>query len=177
MKTVVRFLLAAGMVFTAVFLAASCDDNDHKDDQKDIIGTWNLDRTKVTVDRTADATMTEEELEAALAQYIYFPVNSKVQFTNTNVSLKLELNGEALQPASLPYVLNKGVLTITLPISNPNSIQGSVDIDDDRNLDITLASESYTTLIKSLAESDSEFKKITDQIASASAKYYFSRVK
>lgn len=38
MKTITRILLLAAAIFTAAFLTASCD-NDHKDDQKDIIGT------------------------------------------------------------------------------------------------------------------------------------------
>ncbi len=176
MKTVVRFLLVVGMVFAAILLTTSCDD-DHKDDQKDIIGTWQLERYKVTVDAKPNATMSETELEAALANYIFFAVNSQVVFSNTNVTLTPIINGENQQVITTTYVINKGTLTINLPIDNPKTIQGSLDIKDDREFDFTLDSESYMNLLAAIGQTDAEFQKIVDQIASASVKYHFSRVK
>ncbi len=174
MKTVVRFLIAVGVVFTAVLLATSCDDDD-KDNQTTIIGNWKIAQTEVTVTPLATATLSKEQLEAAVANYVLFPVNSRVVFTNDAVTFAPSINGADPESMTCQYVLNKDVLSIVLPLSQAPSVQGDVDLTDNI-LKITLSAESFTQLLKTFAKDDADFKNVVDQISSATVYYRLVRL-
>lgn len=175
MKTVVRLLAAVGIIFTAVLAFTSCDDDD-KNDQTSIIGTWNLVESKAGIIPIATATSTQEELEAAVANYLQIPVNSRVQFSNTTVTFPLSVDTAPAQNKSLQYVLNDGTLTIMNPVTGIAQIQGSADLKDDE-LKIELTSSSYLNLLQTVAKSDADFKAIVDQLSSASIYYRLKRIK
>jgi len=175
MKTVVRLLIVAGIVFTAVFLASSCKDDD-KDDQTDIIGTWQLAESVADVELTATATETEKNVEAAISNYVKVPITSKVIFNATQVSFSYSINEAEIKTVTYPYTLNDGTLSIVLPIDDPKAILGNVDLKDN-TLKITLTKSSYLSLLQHFAAQDNEFKDIVDQIASADIYYRLNRVK
>lgn len=174
MKTVVRFLIVAGIVFTAVLLASSCDDDD-KDDQTSIIGTWQVAETEASVERTATATQTETELEAALANYIKIPVNSRVSFSTTQLTVPVDINGGGAVQKTYDYTLNNGTLSIVLPISDPKALLGNADLKDN-TLTVTLTSATYLKLLQYLGERDGNFKPVVDQISSATLYFRLNRV-
>ena len=173
MKTVERLLIAAGIVFTAVLLTNACKDDD-KDDQTTIIGTWQLVESKADVKRVANATDTEENLEAAIVNYIKVPINSRVSFSNTQLTLVYSINEGENKSATCDYTLNDGTLSIVLPIDSPHTLLGSVDLKDN-TLKVTLNSSSYLSLLQYFAGKDAAFKAKVDQIAEASIYFRLKR--
>lgn len=176
MKTVVRILMAVGIVFTAVFLAASCDDDD-KDNQTTIIGNWKVveSQVDVTPQTNPKPTLTKEQLETAIANYVLLAVNSRVNFTNDAVTFSPSINGASAQAITRQYVLNKDVLAITLNLTAAPAIQGDVDMTDNI-LKITLTAESYTRLLNALADQNPDFKTVVDQVSSATVYYRLVRL-
>ena len=102
-------MIVAGIVFTAVFLTAACDDDD-KNDQTTVIGTWNLVESKADVTPVATATQTEEQLESQIANYLLIAVNSRIVITNKSVTFPLSVNGGTTQSKTYQYVLNDGIM-------------------------------------------------------------------
>ena len=96
MKTIRRIMIVAGIVFTAVFLTAACDDDD-KNDQTTVIGTWNLVESKADVTPVATATQTEEQLESQIANYIEVAVKSRNENTNRSDTYQLSEYGGTTQ--------------------------------------------------------------------------------
>lgn len=174
MKTVVRFLIAAGVAITAVFFFSACKDDD-KDDQTTIVGTWQLAQSEVDVKLINGAVNSEEQVEAAIASYIEIAVNSRVAFTTTKMSFTYALNGGDPTAATYDYTLNNGTISIILPISDPANIIGDVDLTDN-TLKITLKSASLMNLLKHFAAQDADFKVYVDQLSSATIYYRLNRV-
>lgn len=174
MKTVVRLLIAAGIVFTAVFLTSACKDDD-KDNQTTIIGSWQLDQSRVDVDLIANPTFTEEEIEAEIAEYIQIAVKSRVVFTNTKVTFPLSLAGGKAQNVTYDYTVNDDVISFTLPEGSPSNLLGDLGLTDNI-LKITLDEKSFTTLLQELAKDDANFKKYVDEVSSASVFYRLTRI-
>ena len=174
MKTGVRFLIMAGIVFTAAFLASSCKDDD-KDDQTNIIGSWNVAESRVDVTLTATATNTKAEVEAEVANYLQVPVNSRVVFTNTKVTFTYSLNGAAQKSETFDYTLNDATLSIVLPIGSPSTLTADAGMTDNI-LKITFDQSSYTALLKYFASKDPDFKTYVDQISTASVYYRLGRI-
>lgn len=174
MKTVVKLLIAAGIIFTAVLLTSSCKD-DKKDDQTTIIGSWNVAQSRVDVTLNANATNTEEEVEAEIANYLQVPVKSRVVFTNTKVTITYSLNGAAAKSETFDYTLNNETLSIVLPIDSPKNLTAGVGMTDNI-LKITFDKSSYTALLKYFADQDAEFKAYVDQISEASVYYRLERI-
>lgn len=175
MKTVVRLLVAAGIVFTAVLAFMSCDDDD-KDDQTSIIGTWQLMESKVDVTPTNPSKYTENQLEGKLSTYLLIPINSRVVFSNTNVTFPVSVNGATAQNKNLQYSLNDGVLTIMNPMTGVTELQGGVNLKDDK-LEIELTRTTYKHLLDALASTDADFKDYVDNIAEASVYYRLQRIR
>lgn len=174
MKTVVRFLIAAGIAFTAVLFVSSCKDDD-KDDQTTIIGSWNLDQSRVDVTLNANATNTEVEIEAAIANYITIAANSRVVFTNTKLTFPVSVNGATAKNVTYDYTLNDDVLSVVLPISGVSGILSDVDLTDNV-LKITTQEASFLTLLRHYASEDATFKAYIDQISAASVFYRLGRI-
>lgn len=175
MKTVVRLLVAVGIVFTAVLAFTACDDDD-KDDQTSIIGVWSLVESKAAVTPIATATLTQAQLEAAIANYLQIPVDSRVTFTSTSVTFPLSVNTATAQNKTLQYVLNDGTLTILNPASGVAQVQGGASLKDDE-LKIELSASSYLNLLQTVAQKDAQFKDVVDQLSSASIYYRLKRIK
>lgn len=173
MKTLVRFLIVAGMVFTAVFLASSCDDDD-KDDQTTIIGTWQLAESKVTVTPIATATDSKDKLEADLGNFLKIDINAKATFNNKQVSFPYSLKGVA-KTATFDYTLNGNTLSIVLGIDSPSTLLADVDLKDN-TLKLSLKPESYLNLLKYFAQDDADLQATVNQISQASVYYRFNRV-
>lgn len=174
MKTVVRLLIAAGIVFTAVFLTSACK-NDDKDDQTSIIGTWQMAETKVDVTLIDGQPGPEEQVEAAIANYILIAVNSRVVFTSTKITFTYSINNGQAKTVTYDYTLNNGTLSVILPIDNPQNIIGTTDLHDN-TLKITLKPESFMDLLKHFAAEDPDFKTYVDQLSSANIYYRLSRI-
>lgn len=123
MKTIRRIMIVAGIVFTAVFLTAACDDDD-KNDQTTVIGTWNLVESKADVTPVATATQTEEQLESQIANYLLIAVNSRIVITNKSVTFPLSVNGGTTQSKTYQYVLNDGIMSIASPMAGVPDLLG-----------------------------------------------------
>mgnify|MGYP007083618447 FL=1 len=174
MKTIRRIMIVAGIVFTAVFLTAACDDDD-KNDQTTVIGTWNLVESKADVTPVATATQTEEQLESQIANYLLIAVNSRIVITNKSVTFPLSVNGGTTQSKTYQYVLNDGIMSIASPMAGGPDLLGDIDLTDNV-LKITFAGDSYMKLLQALAAKDATFKTVVDQIASASIYYRMKRI-
>lgn len=173
MKTVLKFLIAVGIVCGAIVLTSSCKDDD-KDDQTTIIGTWSVAQSRVGVDLNANASNTEAEIEAEIANYLQVPVNSRVVFSNTKVTFSYSINGAQAVSGTFDYTLNNSTLSIVLPIDNPKNLTADAGITDN-TLKITFDKPSYTALLKYFAEKDANFKTYVDQISDASVYYRLER--
>lgn len=174
MKTVVRLLIVAGIVFTAVLLASSCKDDDD-DDQTDIIGTWQLAQSEADVERVATATDSEATLEAAISNYVKVPINSKVIFTSTQVTFNYSINQAEQKQVTYPYTLNNDVLSIVMPLDSPKNLLGDVKLKSN-SLEVTLRKDSFMQLLQYFAAQNPEFKAVVDQISKADMYYRFNRV-
>lgn len=173
MKTIVRFLIAVGIVFTAVFLTSACKDDD-KNDQTTIIGNWTLVQSEVDVTLIQGSPNSEAQVEAAIASYINIAVNSRVIFSNTKLTFTYSLNGGEAKTVTYDYTLNDGTLSVILPIDNPSNIIGDAEMTDNV-LKINLQSASFLNLLKHFAAEDADFKTYVDQLASASIYYRLKR--
>lgn len=174
MKTVERILIVAGIVFTAVFLTSACKDDD-KDDQTSIIGTWKLAQTEVDVSLIEGHTNSEAQVEAAIASYLEIAVNSRVVFTNKQITFPYSINQEDAKTVTYDYTLNNGTLSVLLPISNPSNIIGEADLNDN-TLKITLRPASFMKLLQYFASQDADLKVYVDQLSSANVFYRLNRI-
>lgn len=175
MKTVVRLLIAAGIVFTAVFLTSACKDDD-KDDQTTIIGTWLVKEFNADVTLNATATQSKDEVEAAIVNYLKVAVNSRVTFNNRNVSLAYSVGNNEPQNATLEYTLNDGHLSLVLPINSPKNLLGDVDLSDN-TLKVNFTPSTFVQLLNYLKDQDPEstFAAAVNQISQANLFYRLTR--
>ncbi len=173
MKTVLKFLIAVSIVCGAIVFTSSCKDHD-KDDRTTIIGTWNVAQSRVGVSLNANASNTEAEIEAAIANYLQVAVNSKVVFSSTKVTFSYSLNGAEMKSETFDYTLNNSTLSIVLPIDNPKNLTADAGLTDN-TLKVTFDKPSYTALLKYYAEKDPDFKTYIDQISEASVYYRLER--
>ena len=174
MKTFRNLLLTGITLFAIGFTATSCSDDDNNEPQNhSILGTWQLKNADVDVTLKPDATMTEAQMEAFLADYTFFAPNSEITFTADTVTLTAELDGVTQPPFKLPYTLNNGILTIISPIPSM-TIQGSVDIDT-HVMEFDLTSASYMSILQFIGYAFPELQPTFNQIQSAEVDYDLTR--
>lgn len=171
-----KTLTITSIILAALFAVTSCNDDDNNDKvDYSVKGTWELTNADVDATPKAGATMNEDQLEAALANYTFFAPNSQIVFTADSVTLTATLDGNTQPTFKLPYQISNNMLTIGgVPI--PSLIlEGKVDVEA-QTMEFDLTPESYMSILQFITYTFPDFKAVYDQIQTAHVEYDLKRV-
>lgn len=174
-KNFARILLLAGTILMLA-LYTSCNDDESNKPNATLPGTWQLVNAEIDVTPAANATMSETQLEAFLANYTFFSPNSQVVFTADSITLTAELVNIPRPTMTLPYQLSGTTLTIEPPILIPSmELQGEIKIEA-TTMEFDLSPASYKNVLNFIGAAFPDLQSTIDQIASAEVDYTFKRV-